>query len=234
LFSAETICSCRKGSSTPEKISTLNDFYLVRQYGSAILGFQPRPSFVLYSLSQDKYQAAFADFQQQRGEEIKQTVFDEFPSPIVHYFYRFENGYENELQRLYLLRDTWEAIVDILHAATVAECRFRQVPLTDPVSFSQLFSDSVAQRLLNIERIADHANKQGIALGILQTVKIATLEAMRELNQSRNGFSHSAAQSEVQARAWISQCYEDVIDILRRPARSGRHEYLSIRRANRR
>jgi hypothetical protein len=179
-----------------------------------ILGFRPRPSFVLHSLSQDTYQAAFADFQQQREEEIKQTVFDEFPSPIAHYFYRFENGYESELQRLYLLRDTWEAIVDILHAAIVAECRFRQIPLTDPVSFSQLFSDSVAQRLLNIERIADHANKQGIALGISQIVNIATLEAMRELNQSRNGFSHSAAQSEVQARAWISQCYEDVIDIL--------------------
>jgi hypothetical protein len=147
-------------------------------------------------------------------KKLSRPFFDEFPSPIAHYFYRFENGYESELQRLYLLRDTWEAIVDILHAAIVAECRFRQIPLTDPVSFSQLFSDSVAQRLLNIERIADRASKQGIALGISQIVKIATLEAMRELNQSRNGFSHSAAQSEVQARAWISQCYEDVIDIL--------------------
>jgi hypothetical protein len=179
-----------------------------------IFGFHPRPSFVLHSLSRDTYQAAFADFQQQREEEIKQTVFDEFPSPIAHYFYRFENGYESELQRLHLLRDTWEATVDILHAAILAECRFRQIPLTDPVSFSQLFSDSVAQRLLNIERIADHANKQGIALGISQIVKIATLEAMREFNQTRNGFSHSAAQSEVQARTWISQCYEDVIGIL--------------------
>jgi hypothetical protein len=58
-----------------------------------IFGLQPRPSFVLHSLSQDTYQAAFADFQQQREEEIKQTVSDEFPSPIAHYFYRFENGY---------------------------------------------------------------------------------------------------------------------------------------------
>jgi hypothetical protein len=170
-----------------------------------ILGFRPRPSFVLYSLSQDTYQAAFADFQQQREEEIKQTVFDEFPSSIAHYFYRFENGYENELQRLYLLRDTWEAIIDILHATVVAECRFRQIPLTAPLSFSQLFSDSVAQRLLNIECIAGHTDKQGIALGISQIVKVATLEAMRELNQYRNAFSHSAAQSEVQARTWINQ-----------------------------
>src|SRR6266850_2169749 len=129
-----------------------------------ILGFQPRPSFVLFNLSQDTYQAAFDDFRRQREEELKEIVFAEFPSPIAHYFYRFENGYENELQRLHFLRDTWEAIVDLLHATVVAECRFRQVPLTDPILFSHLLSDSMAQRLLNTERIVSHANKQGIAL----------------------------------------------------------------------
>ena len=37
---------------------------------------------------------------------------------------------------------------------------------------------------------------------------------MRELNQTRNAFSHSAAQSEVQANTWIVECIEDVFDIL--------------------
>ncbi|MCY1543967.1 hypothetical protein D9M68_798110 [compost metagenome] len=41
-----------------------------------------------------------------------------------------------------------------------------------------------------------------------------TLAAMKELNQSRNAFSHSAAQSEAQARSWISECYVDVVDVL--------------------
>ncbi|MBC8217116.1 MAG: hypothetical protein H8E73_01505, partial [Planctomycetes bacterium] len=123
-----------------------------------ILGFQPRPSFVLFSLSQDTYQAAFADFQQQRQEELKQAIFDEFPSPIAHYFYRFENGYENDLQRLHFLRDTWEAIIDVLHAATVAECRFRCISLADPIAFSHILSDSVAQRLLNVERIINRSS----------------------------------------------------------------------------
>src|SRR5438034_4265688 len=74
-----------------------------------ILGFQPRPRFVLFKMSQDTYQAAFDDFQGQREEELKEMVFSEFPSPIAHYFYRFQNGYRDELQRLHLLRDTWEA-----------------------------------------------------------------------------------------------------------------------------
>jgi hypothetical protein len=179
-----------------------------------ILGFQPRPSFVLYSLSQDTYQASFADFQSQRQEELKQTVFDEFPSPIAYYFYRFENGYENELQRFHLLRDTWEALVDVLHGIAVGECRFRQLPLHDPMAFQHLLSDSVAQRLLNVERIINEANAQGISLGISRIVTTTMLATMRELNQNRNAFSHSAAQSEVQARAWIGECHEDVIDVL--------------------
>jgi hypothetical protein len=66
-----------------------------------ILSFQPRPSLVLFTMSPDTYQAAFPDFTQQRAEEIKENVWHGFPSPIAYYFYRFENGYDSELQRLH-------------------------------------------------------------------------------------------------------------------------------------
>ena len=141
-------------------------------------------------------------------------MFRNFPSPVAHYFYRFENGYENELQRLHFLRDTWEAIVDILHAIAVAECRFLNLSLADPVRFKDLLSDSVAQRLLNVERILNVVKDRGVNLEIAHISPIATLQLMRELNESRNAFSHSAAQSELQARTWIGECYEDVIDVL--------------------
>jgi hypothetical protein len=179
-----------------------------------ILGFQPRPSFVLFTLSQDTYKATFADFVEQREDELKQLVFEEFPSPVAHYFYRFENGYESELQRLHLLRDTWEAIVDILHAISVAECRFRGLPLADPILFSHFLSDSIAQRLLNIERILTHAANTGVSLSIAKIIPLPALQSMRELNQTRNGFSHIATLSEVQAREWIGECYADVVDVL--------------------
>jgi hypothetical protein len=39
----------------------------------SILGFQPRPSVVLFNLSQDTYQAAFDDFRRQREEELKSS-----------------------------------------------------------------------------------------------------------------------------------------------------------------
>lgn len=200
--------------SCPEYNDWLDTQYAEQSGILDIFGFQPRPSFVLFSLSPDTYQAAFADFQQQRQDELKQAIFEEFPSPIAHYFYRFENGYENDLQRLFLLRDTWEAIVDVLHATAVAECRFRRIVLADPIAFSHFFSDSVAQRLLNIERVIGHFSSQNIYLSISQIVSISTLQTMRDLNQSRNAFSHSAAQSEFQARTWIGECYEAVINVL--------------------
>jgi hypothetical protein len=189
--------------------------WLDEQHGSIdIFGYQPRASEVLFSLSQDTYQATFDDFQRQWEEGLKETVFHDFPSPIAHYFYRFENGYENDLQRLHLLRDSWEALVDVLHSLAVAECRFRRIVLPDTLKFKDFLTDSVAQRLLNIERIIAFAQDQSIQLAIANIVSIPAIANMRELNQSRNGFSHSAAQSETQARTWISELYEDVINVL--------------------
>src|SRR6266496_1128772 len=132
------------------------DAQYLDQYGPLnILSFQPRPSEVLFTMSPDTYEATFSDFIQQRGEEIKEAVWQLFPSPIAYYFYRFENGYENDLQRLHLLRDTWEAVIDILHALAVAESRHHRVTLTEPIKFKDLLTDSVAQRLINTEQIID-------------------------------------------------------------------------------
>ena len=71
-----------------------------------ILGYRPRPSEVLFTMSPDTYQAIFPDFMQQREEGILNSVFNNYPSPIAYYFYRVKNGYENETQRLLFLQDT--------------------------------------------------------------------------------------------------------------------------------
>lgn len=192
----------------------LDDQYSDQSGSLNILGFQPRPSFVLFKLSPDTYEATFSDFNRLREDEIKDIVFDSFPSPIAYYFYRFQNGYENELQRLHFLRDTWESTIDVLHALALAECRHRQVALNEPIKFKNFFSDSVAQRLENIEEIIAQISATGVLPNISQISSTATLAVMRDLNQSRNAFSHSAAQSEMQARNWISECLFDVLEIL--------------------
>jgi hypothetical protein len=179
-----------------------------------ISGFKPRPSYVLHQLSYDTYQAGLADYLSEREEELKEQVFRAFPSPIAYYYYRFENGYENDLQRLHFLRDTWESIIDVMHALTVAECRYRRIPLTDPIRFKDFLSDSIAQRALNIERIMSQSDAIGTKLEVEKLVDPSVLTQIRTLNQTRNAFSHSSAQSEKQAREWIGECYEEVIDVL--------------------
>jgi hypothetical protein len=200
--------------SCPQFNDWLDEQY-TDQYGDLdLLGFRPRPSYVLHQLNFSTYEAALADFLSDRQEQLKQVVFNDFPAPIAYYYYRFEQGSENELQRLHFLRDTWEAIIDVLHSLAVGECRFHQLGLGAPIAFSHFLSDRVADRLLTVERIINYASTQGIIFAISSIVSIPVLGTMRELNRSRNAFSHSAAQSETQARAWIHECYEDVIDVL--------------------
>lgn len=181
-----------------------------------VLGFRPRPSYVLHQLSFDTYEIALADYRAQREDELKEVVTSEFPAPIAHYFYRFLYGSENELQRLHFLRDTWEAIINFLHALAVGETRFLSLSLTDPLKFSELLSDKLNARLLNIERILDYSIANGVVLESEKVVSKALLTKIRELNQTRNAFSHIGAQSEEQARQFISESYVDVIDVLER------------------
>ena len=118
-----------------------------------ILGFKPRLALSCSPTVRIPTKTLFGDFQQTRQDNLRETVYSEFPSPIAYYFYRFENGYENNLQRLHFLRDTWESLIDVLHAVAVAECRFRHMMLADPLKCGNRLSDSVAQRIQNIELI---------------------------------------------------------------------------------
>jgi len=200
--------------SCPQFNDWLDEQYADQHGGLNLFGSQLRPSYVLHQLDFSTYEAALADFLSDREEQLRRTVLDDFPAPIAYYYYRFEYGFENELQRLHFLRDTWEAIIDILHSLTIGECRFRQLGLGTPIAFGHFLSERTADRLLTVERIIDYANTKGVNLAINSIVTIPVLGTMRELNRSRNAFSHSAAQSEVQARAWVRECHQDVIDVL--------------------
>jgi len=201
-----------------DKLPDLNDWIDLQHRDEKgeldVFGFRPRPSFVLHQLSFDTYEAALADYRTRKEEDLQETVTTEFPAPIAHYFYRFLHGWENDLQRLHLLRDTWEAVINLLHALVVSEARFLNLSLKDPLKFSDFLSDKLQARLLTIERILDHARANAV---ILESEKIASkplLAQMRELNQTRNAFSHVGAQSEEQARQFISESYSEVLDVL--------------------
>jgi len=179
-----------------------------------ILGAKPRPSEVLHRMSFDTYEAAFADYQHDREEDIKVFVTDEFPILIAHPFSRFLEGAEHEVQRLQFLRDTWEGLINFVHALVVSEARALRLPLADPVKCASLFSDSLAARLNSIEEILKLAANKGAALECAKIVDLRAVGAIIDLNRTRNAFSHCGAVSEDQAKGFINECVEDVFDVL--------------------
>ena len=180
-----------------------------------IEGVHFRPSTILWELDNEVYGQALDEFRGGQVEQLKQAVVDRFPAPVAHYFYRFQHGAENQLQRLHLLRDTWEALIILLLALVLGECRLRGISLEpSPANFKQCLSDSLSDRLLLIERILEFAEAEGVELGIAKIVPIETIGKIRELNATRNAFSHSAAVSETQAENYVAECYDDVIEVL--------------------
>jgi hypothetical protein len=179
-----------------------------------IFGKQLRPSEILHVLSFDTYRAAFPQFKRHREESLITIVSESFPIIIAHPFYRFLVGSENEHQRLQFLRDTWEGLVNFVHALVVSEARSVKLPLAAPAKCSQIMSDSLASRIATVGHILEIASSSGQSLESGRIVDLRFVSTLKELNQTRNAFSHGGAASEDQAKAYIEECLEDVFDLL--------------------
>jgi hypothetical protein len=181
-----------------------------------IAGETFRPSEILFRMAPEKYRIALSEFEDQQFEDFKERVCEEFPAPIAHCFRRFECGYDHQQQRLDLLRDTWEAIINLLFALAVGEARARKLSLAGHPVFRQksLFTDKMAERISIVEWIIDLAAQRGATLNIARILPAGTLQQIRELNRARNGFAHRSAMSDRQVQTAIDECLGDVLEVL--------------------
>jgi hypothetical protein len=182
--------------------------------GLSILGKKLRPSEVLHRLGYDVYESAFQQFKQSREEGLIEIVTERFPIVIAHSFSRFLEGSEHEVQRLQFLRDTWEGLINFVHALTVSEALHVNLRLAAPARCGQILSDRLAERISTVESVLLVARNAGVALEASKIIDPPMMAAVRELNQTRNAFSHTGAPSEGQARQYISECIDDVFDVL--------------------
>ena len=190
--------------------------YSLRDGCIEIASSSMRPSEILYKVDYVAYHTALVDFRQDEIENFKEVVFTEFPTPIAFNFERFERGYENQHQRLLLLRDTWEAIIFLLYALIIGE--FRSIGLSmeeTKIKSKQLVSDSLADRLSVIEQLVQLAIDKSYKLSCLDYISIDVVEKLRELNRVRNEFSHSSAKSTEQSSQLISKYQGYLISVLR-------------------
>lgn len=191
--------------------------YLDTEYGDIhVAGSLFPASLVLFEIEPETYRITLREWERQQAEDFKQIVFDRFPEPIAYSFRRFEKGWENEIQRFLFLRDTWEAIILILHAVFVADFRGASVPLKGAdIKNRDFYSDRLHDRISTIEKLLDYGTAHRLDLPCLGLCTKDVLERIRELNRVRNEFSHASAKSEEQARAIIEETRDEVLAILR-------------------
>jgi hypothetical protein len=191
--------------------------YLDSLYGTIeIAGSEFPSSKVLFAMEYETYIIALQDFHRDRIESFKEIVIDQFPAPIAMCYYRFENGFENDFQRLNFLRDTWESIINLIHALVVSEFRCKKISIDkSSIKFGTIFTDKLAEKLLNIERLLQYASKNGLEMISADMIPVETIMEMRELNRKRNGFSHIGTLSDDQARKIIAETEEQVLTLLR-------------------
>src|SRR5262249_23548066 len=150
---------------------------------------------------------------------------DTFPSPVAIALFRALYTADNEHERLLHFRDTAEALILMLLAVIVAECRGKGVKLTglefpapktgkpEKLSAQKLFDDSVAHRLGMLDGLLS-----GLAghVGLLCTQRfpLDAVKRLSELNEIRNDFSHYQTKAEPEARLICQDMREQLADAI--------------------
>lgn len=197
--------------------------YLDQQYEEVkIASFSSPASAVLFDLDIQAYIDAYNSYLSEQKSNFPAKVIDFFPAPIAFYLERTVHGYDNNIQRLHLLRSTWEALIYILYAITIGEVIDRGLNLSSLRIFSNqkiklsngLLSDKLGYKLEVIEKILDYniANSSNLIIGDI--IQSSAIETIRELNGERNSFSHIAALGESQAEERYHELEPKVMDLL--------------------
>lgn len=181
-----------------------------------IAGYSFLPSSILFEMDIQGYKEAFNDFVAQDHEDLKQTVIDTYPACIAYHLRLAERGpnFEDPIQKLGHLKDTWEAIINILHAIAWGEVRNKNINLQGAQVFTKLnidgsaaygsfntrrlLSDSIKHRIHNIEAIVSHSKSNNFNLKCEQ-ISNQLIERLSELQDVRNNVAHSAVLTKEEA-----------------------------------
>lgn len=81
-----------------------------------IAGFSAMPSRILFEMDLEAYKQELLDFREQEFEELKNSIYNYYPSCIAYNFRLSEKGEgaSDPVRRLLHLKDTWESIVFVL------------------------------------------------------------------------------------------------------------------------
>ena len=177
---------------------------------------------ILFEMAVETYKDAFSEFKEEEFEDIKQAVFDYYPSCIAYNFRLSEKGEGSfdPVRKLLHLKDTWESIVFVLYALVMGEVRNKQVnfktaqifvshdtggnPIYVNFNTDKLLSDALKQKIQNLKAIVGYA--QTNILGFKsEEIELGLLDDLLALQSIRNDISHHAAPTREQAEDELKQ-----------------------------
>jgi len=177
-----------------------------------------QPSRVLYELAIEAYREAYQDFLERQYEEIKETVFHDYPACIAYNFRLSERGEgsTDPVRKLLHLKDSWESIIFVFYAIILGEVRSKgadlkavQVfvshdtsgnPICASLNTDKILSDALKQKLHNMKAIVHHvkSNSLGFQCG---AIDLSIFDDLLQLQEIRNDLSHHTAPTREQAEA---------------------------------
>ena len=181
-----------------------------------IAGVSFLPSRVLFEMDVVAYEEAYNESKEQEFEELKDAVYNLYPSCIAYNFRLSEKGEgaSDPIRKLLHLKDTWESITFVLYAIVWGEIRNKAVDLK-PVqilvavapngnlvykSFNteRLISDAIKTKIQSIKAVIMHAQSNNLGL-ICEVIPVALLDKLLELQDVRNDISHHTAPTREEA-----------------------------------
>jgi len=174
------------------------------------------PSRILFDMDPIAYNDAFEGFLDDSYEELKSSVYNNYPSCIAYNFRLSEKGEgaDDPVRRLLHLKDTWESIVFVLYAIVFGEIREKSIILKscqiiqqidsvgNPiyVSFNskRLLTDAIKTKIQNLKAIIEHSKANNLFLKC-ELITSNLLDKLLDLQDIRNDISHHASPTKEQA-----------------------------------
>jgi len=187
------------------------------------LNFSRYPSQILFEMDETAYHEQLTEYVNQKREDHPQAIYHYFPAPIAYFYYQTEYGYENENQRLHLLRSTWESLIFVLYGFILGEVNSKRFSLNGISVFNGqriqqdhngLMSNKLGWKLEAMQRIVEYDRQNNKDLIASSHVTTDTFETLKELNHERNSFSHISALSPQESLERFDELYPVVADLL--------------------
>jgi len=185
--------------------------------------FSILPSQILFEMDETAYQEQLIEYVNQKREDYHKVVYDSFPAPIAYFYHQTGRAYDNEQQRLNLLRSTWESLIYVLYGLVLGEVNFKKFSLSNIKIFNNekikqdhrgIMGDKLGWKVEAMQKIIECDRQNGNKLNISAYTNIDTFEVIKELTQERNSFSHIAALSEQEAKDRFKKLCPIVSDLL--------------------